>query len=60
MKKIALLVAAVVIALAAAGCGSARTPTSGPRSKNVYYNTFFGITIEGAVYGDGLIISPIK
>jgi hypothetical protein len=37
-----------------------RTPTSGARSKNVYYNTFFGVTIEGAVYGDGLVISPMK
>ena len=60
MKKLIIAAAVACVALALTGCGSARTPTSGPRSKNVYYNTFFGITIEGAVYGDGLIISPIK
>ena len=60
MKKILVLTAAVAMIGLLVGCGSARTPTSGPRAKNVYYNTFFGITIEGAVYGDGLIISPMK
>ena len=55
-----LIAAAVVVSLAFAGCGSARTPTSGARSKNVYYNTFFGISIESAVYGDGLVVSPMK
>ncbi|MBR2871856.1 MAG: hypothetical protein IKB99_00035 [Lentisphaeria bacterium] len=60
MKKFAVILAAVLVAVAFAGCGSMRTPASGARSKNVYYNTFFGITIEGAVYGDGLIISPMK
>ena len=60
MKKILVLSAAVAMMALLAGCGSARTPTSGARAKNVYYNTFFGITIEGAVYGDGLIISPMK
>ena len=60
MKKFALVLAAVMVAVIFTGCGSARTPTSGARAKNVYYNTFFGITIEGAVYGDGLIISPMK
>lgn len=53
--------AAVALMLGAlTGCGSMRTPTAGPRSKNVYYQTFFGLTIEGAVYGDGLIINPMK
>ena len=60
MKKLMLIAAAVVVSLAFAGCGSSRTPTSGPRSKNVYYNTFFGISIESAVYGDGLVVSPMK
>lgn len=55
-----LLAAAAVITLAVTGCGSARTPTSGPRSKNVYYHTFFGLSIESAVYGDGIVVSPIK
>ena len=55
-----LLAAAAVISLAVSGCGSARTPTSGARSNNVYYNTFFGISLEAAVYGDGLVVSPMK
>ena len=58
MKRVALILSLAVVALVLAGCGSLRTPTSGPRSKNVYYNTFFGLTIEGGVYGDGFIISP--
>ena len=57
MKKFALIAAAVVVAVAFTGCGSMRTPTSGARSKNVYYKTFFGISLESAVYGDGLIVS---
>ncbi|MBE6404355.1 MAG: hypothetical protein E7039_11715 [Lentisphaerae bacterium] len=57
MKKTLAILATVVVALAFTGCGSARTPTSGPRSKNVWYNTFFGISIESAVYGDGLIVN---
>ena len=56
MKKFALIAAAVVVAVAFTGCGSMRTPTSGARSKNVYYQTFFGISLESAVYGDGLIV----
>ena len=60
MKKFAVILAALLVAVVFTGCGSMRTPTSGARSKNVYYNTFFGITIEGAVYGDGLVISPMK
>ena len=56
MKKFALIAAAVVVAVAFTGCGSMRTPASGARSKNVYYRTFFGISIESAVYGDGLIV----
>ena len=60
MKKLLTIAAVALVAVAFTGCGSMRTPTSGPRSKNVWYNTFFGITIEGAVYGDGLIVSPMK
>ena len=59
MKKFAVILAALLVAVAFTGCGSMRTPDKGARSKNVYYNTFFGITIEGAVYGDGLIINPV-
>ena len=57
MKKFALIAAAVVVAVAFTGCGSMRTPTSGARSKNVYDQTFFGISLESAVYGDGLIVN---
>ena len=49
MKKVALL---LVIGLMAAGCGSYRTKNNG----KTYYATFFGISIESAVWGDGLII----
>ena len=60
MKKLLTIAAVVLVAVAFTGCGSMRTPKSGPRSKNVWYNTFFGISIESAVYGDGLIINPMK
>ena len=56
MKKFLMVLTLAVVALALSGCGSARTPLSGPRSKNVWYNTFFGVSIESAVYGDGLIV----
>lgn len=57
MKKLLIVAAAALVALTITGCMSLRTPTSGPRAKNVYYNTFFGISIESAVYGDGLIVN---
>ena len=56
MKKLLIVAAVAMTALALTGCMSLRTPTSGARSKNVYYNTFFGISLESAVYGDGLIV----
>ena len=56
MKKFALLAAAAALVLALAGCGSLRTP-SGPNKDIVWYNTFFGISIESAVYGDGIIVN---
>ena len=60
MKKLLIVAVAAMTVLALTGCGSLRTPTSGPRSKNVYYNTVFGISLESAVYGDGLVVSPMK
>lgn len=57
MKKLFIVAAAAVMVCALAGCGSLRTPTSGARSKNVYYHTFFGISIESLVYGDGIIVN---
>ena len=56
MKKLLILAVAAAVALVVTGCGSLRTPKSGPRSKNVYYSTFFGISLESAVYGDGLVV----
>lgn len=60
MKKLLIITAAACLALVVTGCGSLRTPKSGPRSKNVYYATFFGISLESAVYGDGLVVNPMK
>ena len=57
MKKLIIAAVAAVMLCTIAGCGSLRTPTSGPRSKNVYYQTFFGLSIESAVYGDGIIVN---
>lgn len=57
MKKLTLLTATAIIALSLTGCGSYRTPTSGARADNVYYNTFFGISLESLVYGDGLVVN---
>ena len=56
MKKFLLLAAAAGLLCAVTGCGSLRTPTSGDNSKSVYYQTFYGISIESLVYGDGLIV----
>lgn len=60
MKKLLILGLAAVVAVVVSGCGSMRTPTSGARSNNVYYRTFFGLSIESAVYGDGIVVSPIN
>ena len=57
MKKAILFAVAAVAAVVVTGCGSARTPTSGARANNVFYHTFFGISLESAVYGDGLIVN---
>lgn len=57
MKKLLVLAAATVALTALTGCGSLRTPTSGSRSNNVYYYTFFGISVESLIYGDGLIVN---
>ena len=57
MKKLILIAVAAIAVGALTGCGSARTPLSGPRNNYVWYNTFFGISIESLVYGDGLIVN---
>ena len=60
MKKLLVVAAAALVLASVTGCMSARTPKSGPRKGNVYYMTFFGISLESAVYGDGLVVSPIN
>ena len=55
MKKLALL-AAAAIALTLTSCCSLRTPSKGDNNNKVWYNTFFGISIESAVYGDGILV----
>ena len=57
MKKALIVLGAVLAISALSACGSARTPIEGRRAKNTYYNTFFGISIESLVYGDGLIVN---
>ena len=59
MKKFLALIVATALVTMLTGCGSLRTPTSGPNADNVYYSTFFGISIESAVYGDGLIVDKM-
>ena len=56
MKKACMIAVAVATLLAAAGCGSMRTP-AGANNEKVWYKTFFGISIESAVYGDGIIVN---
>lgn len=56
MKKALMIASIAALALAMTGCGSLRTP-SGANNKKVWYNTFFGISIESAVYGDGIIVN---
>ncbi|MBP5638413.1 MAG: hypothetical protein J6X55_02980 [Victivallales bacterium] len=55
MKKIMMIAAAVAL-MALTGCGSLRTPT-GANNNKIWYNTFFGISIESLVYGDGLLVN---
>lgn len=56
MKKIIMITAFVGLCLALTGCGSLRTP-KGERHESVYYNTFFGLSLESAVCGDGLVVN---
>ncbi|MBQ9447278.1 MAG: hypothetical protein IJU61_11810 [Victivallales bacterium] len=56
MKKLALLTAITALVLTLTGCGSMRTP-SGANNGKIWYNTLFGVSIESAVYGDGIIVN---
>ncbi len=59
MKQFLALIAATVLVATLTGCGSLRTPSDGPNANKVYYSTFFGVSIESAVYGDGLIVDKM-
>ncbi|MGI5868760.1 MAG: hypothetical protein ACOX9C_04865 [Kiritimatiellia bacterium] len=59
MKKFLALIAATAFVTLLTGCGSLRTPSTGANANKVYYSTFFGISIESAVYGDGLIVDKM-
>ena len=56
MKKFMWIILAAVTLLAFTGCGSMRTPSSGANKEKVWYNTFYGISIESAIFGDGIIV----
>ena len=56
MNKLLMLVAVAALLATLTGWGSLRTPTSGKNSNNVYYYTFFGLSIESAAYGDGFVV----
>ena len=56
MKKFFLMLAATAALLTITGCGSLRTPR-GANNGKIWYHTFFGISIESAVYGDGVIVN---
>ncbi len=59
MKKVLMFAAALAAVAAISGCGSFRTPKEGKYNQTVYYSTFFGISLESAIYGDGLIVNPM-
>ena len=53
MKTLVMLAALAAVLTVLTGCGSLRT-LKGANNQKVWYNTFFGISIESAVYGDGI------
>ncbi len=56
MKKFLLVAAAAATINGKTGGGALRAP-AGERHEKVWYHTFFGISIESAVYGDGIIVN---
>ena len=55
MKKVLMVAAFAAIALVLSGCGSLRTP-AGENNEKIYYNTFFGLSLDSAVQGDGFVV----
>ncbi|MBQ6470394.1 MAG: hypothetical protein IJJ33_00290 [Victivallales bacterium] len=55
MKKLALLATVAAILVSLTGCGSLRTP-AGANNNKIWYQTFFGISIESAVNSDGIYV----
>lgn len=55
MKQFLALAAGIALVATLSGCGSLRTPATGPRADKAYYATFFGISVESALWGDGII-----
>lgn len=56
MKKILVVVALCAVAGMLTGCGSLRTP-AGKNNGKIWYNTFFGLSLDSAVQGDGLVVT---
>ena len=56
MKKLVLIAAVAAMLVSLTGCGSLRTP-AGKNNNKVWYYTFFGISIESAIYGDDIIVN---
>lgn len=55
MKQFLVLAVGIVLVAALSGCGSLRTPATGPRAEKTFYATFFGLSVESALWGDGII-----
>ena len=56
MKKLVLIAAVAAMLVALTGCGSLRTP-AGANNGKIWYQTFFGISLDRAVNGDGIIVN---
>ncbi len=56
MKKLVLIAAVAAMLVALTGCGSLRTP-AGANNGKIWYQTFFGISLDSAVNGDGIIVN---
>ena len=56
MKKFFLGLVALAALVAVTSCGSLRTP-AGANNGKIWYQTFFGISLDSAVNGDGIIVN---